>query len=175
MSEEIRFETTGILDEAFYKENARYLLSPKFHHRRLILALVIVIMCLSGYCLLNDRHFLHLLIIYAVAYVPFTLWYRRSAAKTSIKRHREIYPDGKCELTTACTPEGVRSENLTTGGVGVVKYEHLHTLARADHAFILMTKAGQFTVFFTDGLSAQEQSDLRAHLCEKCPKLKIIR
>lgn len=175
MTDDALFVTSGTLDEAFFRENAKYMLTSKFNHRRLILAALITVMCIVEGLWLRSWAFLWILLAYWATYIPFTLWYRRSAAKTSIKRFKENYPEGKCEMTTACTPEGVWTENHTSGGSGTIKYEHLHTLAVADHAYILLTKAGQYTVCFTDELTEQEQADLRAHLCEKAPKMKVVR
>lgn len=175
MSDEARFATAGILDEAFFKANAKYLLSPKFRRRRMILAAVITALCLAEYAWFRNAAFLVILAIYWITYYPFTLWYQRSAVGTLTKRFRENYADGKCEMISACTEEGVFCENRSAGGALTVRYEHLHSLAVADHAMILMSKAGQFTVLFTDGLSEQEQKELRAYLCEKCPGIKVIR
>ncbi len=175
MTDDARFVTSGTLDEEFFKENAKYLLSSQFQRKRLILAVAVNVLCIAEGLWLRSPVFLWILIFYWATYIPFTLWYRRSAAKTSIKRFKESYPDGKCEMTTACTQEGVWTENHTSGGSGTIKYEHLQTMAVADHVFILLTKAGQYTVCFTDELTEQEKSDLRAYLCEKAPQMKVIR
>lgn len=175
MTDESRFVTTGTLDEAFFKENARYMLTGQFNRRRMILAIAVTALCLAEYIWLKSPVFLWILAFYWLTYIPFTLWYRRNVAKTSIKRFQESYPDGKCQLTTACTPEGVWGENHTSGGSSTVKYEHLQTMAVADHAYILMTKAGQYTVCFTDELTEQEKGEMRAYLCEKAPQMKVIR
>lgn len=175
MSEEVRFATSGTLDEAFFKANAKYMLSPKFRRRRMILALAITVMCLAEYAWFRNTAFLVILAIYWVTYYPLTLWYQRSAVKTLTKRFCETYADGRCEVASSCTEEGVLCENRSAGGAVTVKYEHMHSLAVADHAFILMSKAGQFTAFFTDELDEQAQKDLRSYLCAKCPQMKIIR
>lgn len=175
MSDEARFVTAGTLDEAFFKANAKYLLSPKFRRRRLILAAVVTALCLAEYAWYRNAAFLVILAIYWITYYPFTLWYQRSAVNTLTKRFRETYADGQCEMISSCTEEGILCENRSTGGALMVKYEHLHSLAVADHALILMSKADQFAVLFTDGLNEQEQMELRAFLREKCPHIKVIR
>lgn len=175
MTEEARFATTGTITDSFYKDNAQYMISPQFRRKRLILATLVVGMCLAGYVLVQNVMYLYILGIYAVTYVPFTLWYRRSAVKTLIKRSHEVFSDGKYTITVSCTDQGVRSENHATGGATVVEYASLDTLAMGEGAFILMSKAGQFTVFFTESMSEQEMGELLAFLQEKCPKLKIIR
>lgn len=175
MSEEVRFETTGVLDEVFFKENAKYLLSPKFHQRRMILAALITVFLLAEAIWFSMPSLLVILAIYWITFYPMTLWAQRRAAKTLTKRQYETYPDGRCEIGTSCVEAGVRSENRTAGGAVVVSYEHLATLAMADHAYILMSKANQLVVFFTDELTEEERNALREHLMEKCPKLKIIR
>lgn len=169
------FVTSGTLDEAFFHENAKYMLTGRFNRKRLILAAAVTALCVGEALWFRNWAFMWILLAYWASYIPFTLWYRKSAAKTSIKRFQETYSQGKCELTTACTPEGVWTENHTSGGSGTIGYEHLHTMAVADHAYILLTKAGQYTVCFTDALSQQEKADLRAYLCEKAPKMKVIR
>ena len=175
MTDDALFITSGTLDEAFFNENAKYMLSRRFNCKRLILAAAVTALCVGEALWFRSWAFLWILAAYWATYIPFTLMYRRSAAKTSIKRFKETYPEGKCEMTTACTPEGVWSENHTSGGKGTIQYEHLQTMAVADHAYILLTKAGQYTVFFTDELAEQEQADLRAYLCEKAPKMKVVR
>lgn len=175
MSEEVRFETTGVLDDAFFKENAKYLLSSKYYLKRLILGILLTVLILAEVVWLSMPSMLIVLAIYWGMYYPLTLLYQRRAAKILIKRQREAYPDGRCEIVAACVEEGVRCENRTSGGTVVVDYAHLSTMALAKHAYILMSKASQFTVFFTDGLTEQEKTDLQAYLREKCPKLKIIR
>lgn len=175
MTDDARFVTSGTLDEAFFHENAKYMLTSRFNRKRLILAAAVTALCVGEALWFRSWTFMWILLAYWATYIPFTLWYRRSAAKTSIKRFKEIYPEGKCEMTTACTLEGVWSENHTSGGSGTIQYEHLQTMAVADHAYILLTKAGQYTVCFTDQLTEQEKSELRAYLCEKAPKMKVIR
>lgn len=174
MTEQSFFTTTGTLNDAFFQNNAQYMVSPQFQRNRLIVATIIIGICLAGYAAFQDTQFLILLGVYAVLYVPTTLWYRRSAVKTLIKRTHELCHNGEFTITVSCTETGVRSENHASGGVTVVEYANLATLAVGEGAFILMSQAGQFTVFFTDGMDDEAKGQLLAFLKEKCPKLKII-
>lgn len=175
MNDVKRFTTSGTLDAAFFKEHAKYMLGPKFRRKRMLLAALVTALCVLDYIWTRSTSFLWILAIYWITYHPFTLWYRHSAVKTLTRRFCETYADGKCDVTTSCTEEGVLCENHSAGGAVTVKYEHLHTMAVAERAFILMSQAGQFNVVFRNCLTEQEQKDLQAYLLKKSPELKIIR
>lgn len=175
MNEDVRFITTGKLNEAFFRRNSRYLLSPKYIRVRVILYAVILVVFLGGYFITTWSLYLSALAIYTALTVAMIFIDRKRAAKTLTKRLCETAPDGEILVTTCCTERGVRCENQTSGGMTEIEYKHLDTLAMAEGAMILMTKASQFTVFFTDCMTEQEQRELQAFIQEKCPQIKIKR
>ena len=175
MNEEAQFITTGKLNEAFFHRNSRYLLSPKYIRTKLILLAVVTVLLLGSYFLMGRPLYLIMLAVYAVFSAAMLFVDRNRAAKTLTKRLLETAPDGEVLLTTSCTDSGIRSENHTNGGTTEIEYKHLSTLAVAEGAMILMTKASQFTVLFTDCLTEQELRELQVFIEEKCPQIKIKR
>ncbi len=173
MSEEVRFETTGVLDEAFLRKTFKYSISPQWCWIRISRMLLTSLPFLLTSEFLGRQTTLILLAAFWIAFVLITIWMLRRSLDVSVKSFRERYDGGTCEITTSCIPEGIRTVNRTNGNVNVLKYEHIRSLRVVEDAFFLTTEAAQLLTYFTNGLTRQEKTELIAFLKEKRPQLKI--
>lgn len=67
------FVTSGTLDEAFFHENAKYMLTGRFNRKRLILAAAVTALCVGEALWFRSWAFMWILLAYWATYIPFTL------------------------------------------------------------------------------------------------------
>lgn len=165
------FASNVTYDEAFFKENAHYMLAAGFYRKRLILLAVVAVIVLLAYAYTRMTTMLILLAAYVVLWFVLHFRYRNSVVRQQIKRLKESTPEGKIEMQASCCDEGVRIENFTTGGSMVFQYADLATFAETDRWLMVYTKASQFFTFDKTNIADGGVEALLAYLHEKCPQL----
>lgn len=168
-----RFATTGRVDEDFFRQNVKYLLSRRYMVQLWTLRAV----GLAGFAVLAVvlQQALPLVLGAAWLALSFFLQGRRLCrmARLNARRLGETVPDGVVMMTTSFHEDGVHSHNETTGGKVVMPYEHIVRLKETEEHLLLFSRADQYEVVFKHQLEEKDVQQLKAYLAGKCQGLKI--
>lgn len=168
-----RFVTTGVVDEAFLRENIVHVIARKGMIQLGAMYGVCILLALGCYAL--QRHVLHLVLaaICVVLLVTRVKRYHSRVTKLHLDRLRETAADGSVAYTVSCTEQGVRQENHTHGGVATLEWGSIDRAVETEGALMLISKAKQYVAFFKSELTEQECGELKAYLRSKGIKVKI--
>ena len=169
-----KYRTSGIIDEAAYREISKFSVS---RGRVWFARIFSVFMGLFTILMLivRDYPYMVLSLAFTVLFAVGPTLIAKLYLRGTLKRVREAYPDGRIQMETWFTEEGVALHNLSDGAQLVLPYSAFRKAAESEHYFYLCTKANQFTLVFKSYLTPSEQGEFLSFLQQKCPDIKVVR
>lgn len=164
------FETTGILDEAAYREIGRRLIAP-WVHAFYFAAAALYLLLTVWFLTRRSIGMAVLCLLLAVLMILLDTMMPRRSAKTALRRMRE---SGETEIRyrTRFEDDGVLIENRTTGASGTIGYPAFKKVFRTAHMLVLVTKARQAVFVFRGQLGTDGERELIAFLKQKPTAIK---
>lgn len=171
--EAVLYRTAGRQNEAFYQEIKWHMVSRAYRVRCALLMIGVALVA-AGWAMIERQPILLLLIpVYMLLLAGQYVWAVNRSVKRAAGRLKELAPEGEVRTVTSCVEEGVRSENLTNGGVVTVPYSAFVRSAETAHYLMLMTRKGMTLVFYLDSLDEQNRQSLRELLRQRCPQVRL--
>ena len=168
------YRTTGLLDEAAYREISRFVISPKRIWLVRIYAIVLGVLGILM-LLLKQYVFAGLFLVFAPLFALTPMLMRRNYLRGTMKFMRESYPEGFARIESFFTVEGLSLRNISSGAQAVLPYGVIRMAAETKRSFLLKTEANQFALIYKECLTPGQIDSFLPFLEEQCPKLKIKR
>lgn len=168
------YRTSGLLDEAFYREISRFAISQK---RFWFVRICSVVLGLLGIFMLivEEYYYAGLDLVFTVLFALTPMLLRRRYLRGAMKFLREAYPEGFARVESFFTVEGISVHNMTSGAQAVLPYEAIRMAAEARQYFVLKSEANQIALVYKDCLTPEQIDSFLPFIKERCPKLKVKR
>ena len=169
-----KYRTSGVIDEATYREISKLAVS----RRRVWFARIFsVIMGLFTILMIivRDYPYMVMFLVFTILFALLPMLITKRSIRTVLKRMAEAYPEGCVRIETFFSEEGIELHNLSNGGKGTLPYGTIQRVAETEHYFYLNTKANQFTLVFKELLTPEQMRSFLPFLREKCPDIKVVR
>ena len=172
MSEEIMFETKGMIDEeTSVALSLRSLWKPGRLRMLYILCGAMFVLALYLMCLGAENALLCLVVWLLITglqiYMPIKV------KKNSRIRFQEAAPGGKIEYTSSFTGEKMLLVNHTNGASGELLLSNVNKVFDVNGLWALVSKGNMYYPVFADQLSKTDRTSVLALLKQNNPKIKI--
>ena len=168
------YRTSGRLDEAYYREISRFVISRK--RVWFIRGCAIVLGPLGIFMLsVKEYYYAGLDLVFMVLFALTPMLLRRRYLRGSMKFLREAYPEGFARVESFFTVDGISIHNITSGAQAVLPYGVIRMAAETRQYFVLKSEANQIALVYKDCLTPEQIDSFLPFIQERCPKLKVKR
>ena len=169
-----KYRTSGVLDEAAYREISKFSVGRGRVWFARIFSIVMGLFTILT-LIVRDYPYMVLSLVFTVLFALLPMLITRLSIRTAVKRMAEAYPEGYVRIETFFTEEGIELHNLSNGGKGTLAYETIRRVAETERYFYIATKGNQFNLVFKNMLTSEQKRDFLPFLQSKCPDIKVVR